>query len=236
MRRFLMAWIEWLGGHELVVLVGMLVITCGIWAFLVLAGEVIEGDTQQFDEHIIRSLRQPDNLARPIGPYWLEEVGRDVTALGGVTLIVLITAAVVGFLALDRRFGMMALVVLTTSSGFVVSSGLKALIRRPRPDIVPHLMQAYQSSFPSGHSMISAVVYLTLGALLTQVVHKRRLKFYILAVAIVLVGLVGTSRVYMGVHYPTDVLAGWTAGLVWATVCWLVARRLQRKGTIEPEE
>jgi undecaprenyl-diphosphatase len=231
-----MWFIEWLGGHELVMLLGLLVITAGIWGFLELAGEVLEGDTQRFDERVIRALRQPDDPAKPIGPAWMEEVGRDVTALGGVAVIVLVTSSVVGFLWLDRRFGTMGLVLAATVSGFALSAALKALFRRPRPDVVPHLMQAYSSSFPSGHSMMSAVVYLTLGALMTRVFRKRRLKFYVLAVAILLTGLVGTSRVYMGVHYPTDVLAGWTAGLVWATCCWLVGRRLQRRGGIEPEE
>jgi undecaprenyl-diphosphatase len=116
-----------------------------------------------------------------------------------------------------------------------LSSALKALFRRPRPEVVPHLMRVYSSSFPSGHSIISAVVYLTLGALLARTFRQRRFKFYFLAVAVVLTGLVGVSRVYMGVHYPTDVLAGWTAGLVWATLCWLVDRHLQRRGKIEQE-
>ncbi len=236
MRRSAMRLIEWLGGHELVMLLGLLVITAGIWGFLELAGEVLEGDTQRFDERVIRTLRRPNDPATPIGPAWMEEVGRDVTALGGVTVIVLVTGSVVGFLWLDRRFGTMGLVLAATVSGFALSAVLKALFRRPRPDVVPHLMQAYSSSFPSGHSMMSAVVYLTLGALMTRVFRKRRLKFYVLAVAILLTGLVGASRVYMGVHYPTDVLAGWTAGLVWATCCWLVGRQLQRRGEIEPEE
>jgi undecaprenyl-diphosphatase len=235
MRRPVTWLIEWLGGHELVVLLGLLVITAGTWGFIELAGEVVEGDTQRFDERVMRALRRPDDPAAPIGPGWMEEVGRDITALGGVAVLVLITGTVVGFLWLDRRFGTMALVLASTISGIVLSVALKSMFRRPRPDVVPHLMQAYSSSFPSGHSMMSAVVYLTLGALMTRVFRKRRLKFYVLSVAILLTGLVGMSRVYMGVHYPTDVLAGWTAGLVWATCCWLIGRHLQRRGEIEPE-
>ena len=110
---------------------------------------------------------------------------------------------------------------------------LKMLIDRPRPSVVPHLSQTLTTSFPSGHSMMSAVVYLTLGALLSRLVAKRRLKLYFLAVAVLLTLLTGMSRVLMGVHYPTDVLAGWAAGCVWASLCWLAARQLQRRGKIE---
>jgi undecaprenyl-diphosphatase len=227
--------IEWLGGHELAVILALLVVVAGTWGFIELAGEVVEGSTQRFDERVIRGLRRSDDPSVPIGPVWMEEVGRDITALGGVPLIVLITSAVVGFLALDRKYGAMWFVLGATASGFAVSAALKALFRRPRPEIVPHLMRAYHSSFPSGHSMISAVVYLTLGVLLVGLVHDRRLKFYFLAVAVFLTFLVGISRVYMGVHYPTDVLAGWTAGLVWAAICWLIQRALQRRGRVEKE-
>jgi undecaprenyl-diphosphatase len=227
--------IEWLGGHELAVIVGLLVIVAGTWGFVALAGEVLEGDTQRLDERIIRALRRPDDPATPIGPAWMEEVARDITALGGVPLIVLIAGSVIGFLGLDRKFGAMAFVFGATASGFALSVALKALFRRPRPEVVPHLMRAYSSSFPSGHSMMSAVVYLTLGVLLAQLAHRRLLKFYFLVLAVLLTALVGVSRVYLGVHYPTDVLAGWTAGLVWAVLGWLVQRALQRRGQVERE-
>jgi undecaprenyl-diphosphatase len=227
--------VEWLGGHELAVIVGLLVIVAGTWGFVALAGEVLEGDTQRLDERIIRALRRPDDPATPIGPAWMEEVARDITALGGVPLIVLIAGSAIGFLGLDRKFGAMAFVFGATASGFALSVALKALFRRPRPEVVPHLMRAYSSSFPSGHSMMSAVVYLTLGVLLAQLAHRRLLKFYFLVLAVLLTALVGVSRVYLGVHYPTDVLAGWTAGLVWAVLGWLVQRALQRRGQVERE-
>jgi undecaprenyl-diphosphatase len=227
--------VEWLGGHELGLILGLLVVVLGTWGFFWLAGEVLEGDTQRLDERIIRALRRPDDPATPIGPPWMEEVARDITSLGGVALIVLITGSVVGFLALDRKYGAMWFVLGATSSGFALSAALKALFRRPRPEVVPHLMKAYTSSFPSGHSMMSAVVYLTLGVLLARLVRRRRLKFYFISLAVLLTVLVGVTRVYMGVHYPTDVLAGWTVGLVWAVLCWLVQRALQRQGQVEEE-
>jgi undecaprenyl-diphosphatase len=150
-------------------------------------------------------------------------------------VLTLITAAVAGFLWLKRMFGAMWLVILAALGGLVVSSLLKGAFERPRPDIVPHLSQVYTSSFPSGHSMLSATIYLTLGTLLGRFVQPFRLKAYFLIVALILTGLVGVSRVYMGVHYPTDVLAGWAAGLAWALICWLVARYLQRRGAVEQE-
>jgi undecaprenyl-diphosphatase len=224
---------RWSGRRELVVLLGLLAIVAGTWLFIELADEVQEGTTQSLDEAIIQRLRNPDDPTRPIGPAWTGEVARDMTALGGVGVLLLITAAVSGYLWLDGRRAAMGFVLAATFGGVAVGMLLKASFSRPRPDVVPHLSDVYTSSFPSGHSMMSAVVYLTLGALLTRLVARRRLKLYFLAVAALLTGLVGVSRVFMGVHYPTDVLAGWSAGLVWASACWLIARRLQERGVLQ---
>jgi undecaprenyl-diphosphatase len=224
---------DWLGRHEFVVLLAVLFIVVGTWGFISLADVVRKGQTQTFDDSVLLALRRSDNLAMPIGPDWMAEVGRDLTAVGGVTVLLLATLAVTGFLFLDGKYAAMGFVLAAVSSGLALSSLLKAWFARPRPVVVPHLSLVYTSSFPSGHSMMSAIVYLTMGALLARMVVRRPLKFYVLAVALLLTGLVGGSRVYMGVHYPTDVLAGWTAGLVWATLCWLVFRKLQRRGTVE---
>jgi undecaprenyl-diphosphatase len=227
--------LQWVGGHSVVVLIAVLVAVLGTWGFIALTDEVKEGDTQHFDDWAIRSLRQPDNPAIPIGPKWLAEVGRDMTALGGVAVLSLVMLFVAGYLLMVRKYHAMWLVLIATISGLIVSSILKYLIDRQRPGIVPHLSQVYSSSFPSGHSMLSAVVYLTLGSLLARFAPGMMLKIYFIAVALIITFLVGASRVYMGVHYPTDVLAGWTAGLVWAILCWLIARRLQVRGAVEQD-
>jgi undecaprenyl-diphosphatase len=223
-----------------VVMVAMLIVVAGVWAFIALADEVIEGDTQHFDNRVMHLLQRPvtstdrdvATATLPIGPPWLREVGRDLTALGGVAVLTLMTIAVAGFLAISRKYRAMVLVLIATFGGLLISSGLKHLIDRPRPN-VSHFAYVYTSSFPSGHSMLSAVVYLTLGSMLTRLVPNRIEKFYFLAVAMLLTFLVGISRVYMGVHYPTDVLAGWTAGLTWAVICWMVTRVLQKRGQVE---
>jgi undecaprenyl-diphosphatase len=225
--------IDWIGRHELSVLLAMTGASMAVFAFIHIADAVSAGQTMGFDQWTVRAMRRPDNPSEPIGPPWLTHVARDVTALGGATVLTLVVTAVVGFLWLRRLYGAMWLVVAATLGGLMVSTGLKLWFERPRPDIVPHLSFTYSSSFPSGHSLLSATVFLTLGALLGRIVQEFRLKAYFLLTALLLTFLVGLSRVYLGVHWPTDVLAGWCAGLAWATLCWLVARFLQHRGTVE---
>lgn len=227
--------LEWIGRHELSVLIALLIVVGGCWAFIEIADEVIEGDTDAFDRWAVMALRRPDDPATPIGPSWMPEVGRDMTALGGVTVLACLTITVAVYLWLRRMYGAMWLVIAATTGGLIATSLLKYLVDRPRPDVVPHLSIVHTSSFPSGHSMMAATVYLTLGALLGRFVSEMRLRAFFLGVAVILTLMVGFSRVYMGVHYPTDVLAGWSAGLAWATLCWIIAKRLQQRGAVEQE-
>lgn len=236
------SFLDYVADRAHLVLVVLLVMVGGTWGFIHLADEVREGETQHLDERIVRGLQRPAPAwARvapqtiPIGPRWLQEVGRDITALGGVAVLSLVTAAVTGYLLILRKYHEMWLILIATVGGLLLSSLLKWIVGRSRPD-VSHFAYVSSSSFPSGHSMLSAVVYLTLGTLLARITPQRRVKLYFVLVALLLTGLVGVSRVYMGVHYPTDVLAGWSAGLVWALLCWLAARYLQRSGAIAGEE
>ncbi|HXF64252.1 MAG TPA: phosphatase PAP2 family protein [Caldilineaceae bacterium] len=226
---------------ELNYLIALLLIAAGVWVFLALAGEVVEGDTHAFDEAVLLALRNPHDHADPLGPPWVEEMGRDLTALGGTAILALVTAGVAGYLVLVRRWTMAWLVALAVVGGALINMALKAGFDRPRPDLVPHYTVIYNASFPSGHSMLAATIYLTLGALLARLQRSRRMAAYIMAVAIIVTVLVGLSRVYLGVHWPTDVIAGWAAGAVWAVLClvfvwWLQQRwqtRRQRKELAE---
>jgi undecaprenyl-diphosphatase len=234
--RLLRSWLNRLPLIEPVVLVVLIVGTSAAWGFIFIADEVREGGTQSFDRWALEILRNPDDPSDPIGPRWVEEMGRDATALGGVAWLSVTTLAIAGYLLLDGKLRMMLFMLGATGSGAVLSALLKTIYARPRPNLVPHLAQVYTSSFPSGHSMLSAVVYLTLGSLLAAVTPNKELKIYVMGVAVMLTIFVGASRVYLGVHYPSDVLAGWLAGLVWALVCWLFARLLQQRGQVEHEK
>ena len=227
---------NWRSRFELPTLVLIGFTTGGIWLFLELADAVGEGVTTRFDHALLMMLRTPGDPSDPLGPGWLEELGRDLTALGGVGVLTLITLIVSGFLLLEGKSRAALLVLAAVGSGLMFSTLLKMGYDRPRPDLVPHGSIVYTASFPSGHAMLSAVVYLTLGGLLARVQPRRRLKSFLLLTAAVLTVLVGISRVYLGVHWPTDVVAGWTAGAIWASVCWLIASWLQRRGDVEGDD
>ena len=221
--------------EELLVLGGTVILVGVLFGFINLAGEVLEGDTQHFDERILASLRKADAPEQPIGPRWLEQVAFDLTALGGPTILGLTVAAVVGFLLLHGLIRNAVFVVIACGGGWLLNSVLKNVFARERPDIVPHLREVMTLSFPSGHALTSAVVFLTLGALLMRVAQTRLVKFYIMGIAMLATLLVGLTRVYLGVHYPTDVLAGWLIGISWALACWLIARVLDRRAGLKRE-
>ena len=201
--------------------------------FLAIADGVRGGDGLAFDRVLLLALRDPADLADPIGPRWFEEMARDVTAFGSVFGIVYVTASAVLYLALTGKRAAAAFVLAAIGGGEVLSSTLKLFFARPRPDLVPHGMEVFSASFPSGHAMLSAIAYLTLATLLARVERSRRAKGFFVGLGITTTLLVGASRVYLGVHWPSDVLAGWCVGGAWAALCWLVALGLQRRGSIE---
>jgi undecaprenyl-diphosphatase len=233
-RRIFTRFFAALGEYELGVLLAFLGIAGGVWLFAVIADQVSDGNTQSVDAKILLSFRHPADLSS-IGTPAVQDAARDVTALGGVTILTLLTAITSGFLFFEGRKHMAGFVVASVLGGVLLSTVLKDYFQRPRPDLVPHGASVSSSSFPSGHSMLSAVTYLTLGALLARSQRRRSLRAYWMLLAGLITFAVGVSRVYLGVHWPTDVLAGWTAGATWALFCWLLARHLQGRRSIEDE-
>lgn len=219
--------------HDKTSQIAGVLIAGGVLIFLILACIIHSNPSPDFDRAIVLSFRNPADLHDPIGPLWLEVAARDMTALGGTAFLLFLTLTIVGFLWIMGQPRAMALVLIATIGGTLLNSLLKGFFARPRPDFVPHLQHAYLASFPSGHSLMSAVVYLTLASMLIRLVNTFWLKAYLLIIAGLMTFLVGISRVYLGVHYPTDVLAGWGIGIAWATFCWLVMRALQKKGEVE---
>ena len=150
-------------------LISVLVVAGGMLLFAKLVDEVLEGETHAFDQAVLLAFRNPGDLSDPVGPAWLQLMFRDITALGGPTVVTLIAVAVIGFLLIDGKRFAALLMLASVGGGAVLSSVLKLGIDRPRPDLVAHLVEVSTASFPSGHAMLSAVIYLTLGALLSRV-------------------------------------------------------------------
>lgn len=212
---------QWL---ELRFLGGVLAAASAMWLFIEVAEEVVEGDARAIDTAILMFFRTPADPADPVGPRWLEDLARDLTALGSPVVLGIIVGVACLFLLLAGRHRTSLFVLGATASGGIASTLLKLSFNRPRPDLVPHTLYVSSASFPSGHAMISALVYLTLGALVARLVRGRRLKLYVLSVAVLLSGLVGLTRVYLGVHWPSDVVGGWAAGAAWALGWWAAAQ------------
>lgn len=215
-----------IGPSEVGILLVLALIVGGVWAFLEIAAEVGEAEPVRVDQWLMDAIWQ--GSSPPVGPDWLEDMARDITSLGSYTVLMLLGGSVTVYFGLKHRFDLMALTVAAVAGGTLMSTGLKLLFARERPAI-DHLVSVVSYSFPSGHATLSTVVYLTLGALLAHAEPEKRFKIYLLGVAALLAILVGLSRIYLGVHYPTDVLAGWIAGAVWALLCLMAAQWLRRR-------
>jgi undecaprenyl-diphosphatase len=215
-------WWRAIGRTEARLLVLVLGAMLAIWIFLGLTGEVRELETARFDRAVLLAFRRPDDLATPIGPLWLQESSRDITAFGGFTaLTVIVVLGVILLLAHGRRiqaliFGVTVLI----AQG--AAEAIRLVVDRARPDIVPHHDLVYSASFPSGHAVMSPAVYLTLAAILAADERRESVRALLVVSAVVLVLAIGVSRVYLGVHWPTDVLAGWTLGTAIALVATFV--------------
>jgi undecaprenyl-diphosphatase len=227
-----MSWFEplraWLKRIEISILLTLTLTLGSIWLFVLIADELVLDGPQRIDEQILLALREPDDSANPIGPKWVEETVRDFTAFGSTGIVLFIMAGVLGCFLLQRNFSLAWLLLLTIGGSLLLTYLLKAGFDRPRPELVPHIMFASTASFPSGHSSVAATTYLMLGTLIARMQDARRFKAYIMGFAVLLVFLVGFSRVYLGVHWPSDVLGGWILGAVWVLTVLQGARWWQR--------
>jgi len=214
---------------DIVVLAGLAVILLSGWIFIELADEVVEGEAQKWDQLILQSLSESGEKWDPIGPPWFEEFWRDMTALGSVGITVFVTTAVTVYFVLLRKKSLIYLVLGAYAGAGILALVLKALFERPRPETLTELARVTSASFPSGHAMVAMVVYLTLGVLLASSESRLKFKLYYILLALTVVFFVGISRVYLGVHYPTDILAGWSLGVVWAVLCWMILYFLRDK-------
>ncbi len=204
-----------------------------VFAFVSIANEVQGGETQDFDHAVLNALRVDGDIATPKGPRWLLHVMQDISALGGVATLTLLTFLVLGFLVLQRRWRLSGVLFIAVVGATFLNVMMKRVFDRERPELGYHLVEAANASFPSGHSMLSATTYLTLGLMLAAITTRFWTKIYFLSAAVLIVVLVGLSRIYLGVHFPTDVAAGWSFGAAWALGCALAAHRYARP--VDPE-
>lgn len=214
-----------LRGHirriELRLMLAGLAVFGSVWGFLYTLDEVQEGDAQRFDSAVLLAFREPGHLATPIGPRWLQESARDLTALGGFTVLFLVVVLAAALLWVHRRRAQALVLVGAVLGGELLAQVVKVLVGRTRPELVPHLDLVYSSSFPSGHSTLSPIVYFTLAAIVAAGEGRRAQKVLLIGTSLALVLCIGLSRIYLGVHWPTDVLAGWALGTAVAVLATL---------------
>lgn len=202
-------------------------------AFGIIA-QVAGGAPSTFDRSAMLAFRKSSNPSVPIGPAWLQEAARDITSLGSIIVLGIITFAVVGYLFLASKPAVAGLMLIAVFGGIALNDLLKFAFARPRPDFVTHVARVFTTSFPSGHATLSAITYLTIAALLARTYPSYTMGLYFISLAVFLTALIGVSRIYLGVHYPTDILGGWCIGGAWALGCWVLMAWLQAGGQVEP--
>jgi undecaprenyl-diphosphatase len=197
--------------------------------FLHIGSEVAEGETRSFDDYILYGAKAARN-AHP----WITEMMRDLSGVGGTVTLLLVTVAACGYLALVVSRRRATIVALSIAGSEAAVEVFKWAFERARPDVPQAEFAVRGLSFPSGHSSMSAVVFLTLGALIAYE-HDRPLeRWYIMGVAVAATVLIGLSRAALGVHWATDVLGGWAFGAAWASATLLLVTRYGGQKVLTP--
>lgn len=215
--------------RELGLVVALGVVAGGLYLFAELADGLVEGEIPSFDEAILAWTHPYADTHDVIGPDWLLEAMLDFTSLGGLAVLVLFALIAVGFLLMQKKAWSALMLGVALGGGLLLSEGMKAVFDRGRPPDIYQAVETINASFPSGHTLMSTVFYLTLGVMLERIFARRRLKIYVMGVAILIAALVGVSRVYLAAHWASDVLAGWALGAAWAMACWLITYAAQRR-------
>jgi len=212
---------------EVAALGALFIIALGVVVFMELADDMAETDGMAFDQAILIWLQPVPG--QPRGPWWLQEAAADLTSLGGISVLTLFALIVFVFLLIQRKWLSATLLTVGLTGGVALSEGLKALFERERPPLAYQAVETLNASFPSGHALLSTVFYLSLGVMLTRAFPRRRLKAFIVGAAILIAVLIGLTRIYLGAHWASDVMAGWSAGAAWAMILWLFAYAVERR-------
>lgn len=213
---------------EIAPLTALFVAAAGVLTFIEVADDMTEADGRAFDSMVLRALRPHADPAEPWGPWWLREALADITSLGGISVLGLFAVAVIGFLLIQRKRLSAVMLAAGLAGGVALSEGLKGLFERERPPAEFQVVETLNASFPSGHALLSTVFYLSVGVMLARVLPSKRLKAWVMGVAITVALLVGLSRIYLGAHWAGDVFAGWSLGAAWAMALWLAAHLVER--------
>jgi len=214
---------------EFAALGALAIITLGTMTFVEIADDMTETDGQAFDQMVLHWM-QPV-AGQPRGPWWLHEAAADITSLGGIAVLTLFAVVALGMLLILRKWLSALLLLIGLAGGVALSEGLKALFQRERPPAAFQAVETLNASFPSGHALLSTVFYLTVAVMMTRAFPRRRLKAYVLGVGMVFALMVGLTRVYLGAHWASDVMAGWCVGAAWAMALWLVSYAVERRQT-----
>ena len=212
---------------EFAALGALAIVTLGTVTFVEIADDMTEADGEAFDQMVLRWM-QPV-AGQPRGPWWLHEAAADITSLGGIAVLTLFAVVALGMLLILRKWLSALLLLIGLAGGVALSEGLKALFQRERPPAAFQAVETLNASFPSGHALLSTVFYLTVAVMMTRAFPRRRLKAYVLGVGMVFALMVGLTRVYLGAHWASDVMAGWCVGAAWAMALWLVSYAVERR-------